>query len=164
MRRFDLHIVVAGGVFLIFSVMVAMALRYTYEARLVPLVIGLPAAILAGWQLARELIARGARLDQRRGASGSGHPVTVERDEPGDASREAIAIVWLLLFTMMVVGGGFVIGGTLAVVVCQRIWLRESWRTAVLGGVIAFSVMFLCFERLLGLTLFNGLFVDWINR
>lgn len=152
MRPPDTNLVVASTLLAVFTAMVVAATRYSYEARLVPLLIGIPAVLLAGWQLWRELANRGSQGDDREG-TGEGHR---------DASRERAAIIGLVLFVLTVLAGGFVVGGTLAVMAGQRVWLHERWRTTAQGGLVAFVILYVFFERLLGLSLFNGWIAEWI--
>jgi hypothetical protein len=46
-------------------------------------------------------------------------------------------------------------------VTAQRFWLRESWRTACIGGVAAFAVLAGGIERGLGQPLFEGVAREW---
>ena len=55
MRLFDLHAIVAFLMFAIFGSMVVTAAGYRHEARLVPLVVGIPALLLAAWQMYVEI-------------------------------------------------------------------------------------------------------------
>jgi hypothetical protein len=137
---------VAAALFAIFAVMVTAALRYPPEARLVPLVVGIPALILAGWQLWREIVR------QRSAATEAARPAAPGRR----VSTEGASVAWLAAFALMVLAGGFVVGGTLAVMACQRFWLRESWRTTLAGGAVALFITYGCFERALGLALYGG--------
>jgi hypothetical protein len=157
----DLDIIVALVVFMILSAMVGTAVSYTYEAGLVPLVVGVPAMLLAGWQLWMQILIRRSRVAQPPGLS-DGDMTADEGRRAHGSSREAIAVFWLLLFTAMVLIGGLVVGGTLGVMTCQRIWLRESWRTTARGGAFAVLVLHIFFERGLGLGLFHGWFVAWM--
>jgi ABC-type sugar transport system permease subunit len=163
MRQPDLNVLLAAVLFAIFTVMVVTATTYTYEARLVPLVIGIPAMTLAAWQLLREIrfrkdATRFEPSDDRRLVSDA------PDGEPSRRSaREVRAISWLFGFTIMVLVGGFLVGGTLAVIASQRFWLRESWRTALIGGAIAALALYLGFERGLGLPLYSGWIAEWIG-
>jgi hypothetical protein len=140
----SIEITVASTLFAVFAAMVAAAASYPQEARLVPLIVGVPAMALAGWQLWRELTGERAKMD-----------------EP--ATNEGASIAWLAFFALLVLAGGFVAGGTIAVMVCQRFWLRERWRTALIGGAVALFVSYACFERGLGLTLFGGWIANWVR-
>jgi hypothetical protein len=142
------------ALFMVFTGMVAVSASYPLKAGLVPLVIGIPALLLSCWQLWRGIA-------ERRGLGRGREPSGVGAD---DAPHEWIAMLWLSVFTLLVLVGGFIAGGTLAVMASQRFWLRESWRTAVTGGGIAFLVTHVFFERALGLLLFGGWLAEWARR
>lgn len=148
----SLNAAVAAALFAIFVVMVALATRYPREARLVPLVVGIPTMLLAGWQLSREVSK--SRLAGVAPAEGARVCIT---------PAEGRSLAWLAFFTLMVLAGGFVGGGAIAVMACQRFWLGESWRTTIFGGALAFVVADVCFERALGLVLFSGWLAEWIR-
>lgn len=164
MRPSDPHLIVALAVLVIFATMVAVATTYGHEARLVPLVIGIPAMSLAGWQVFREVRHRAPHT------AGPGTASANQRDESraasadADRSSDTEPIVWLLLFTGVVLLGGLVAGGTLGVMGCLRIWLRESWRTTATGGAVAIFVLHFCFERGFGMALFGGWLVEWMSK
>jgi len=132
----------------VFAMMVAVAAGYPPEARLVPLVVGIPAVVLAAWQLARDMAAH-----QALGA-GPAEP------QPKTSSVPT-AFVWLLAFALAVGAGGFVAGGGLVVAASQRFWFRESWPTALVSGGATAVGMHIFFERTLGLALFQGWFAWW---
>jgi formate-dependent nitrite reductase membrane component NrfD len=131
----------------LFVLFAAGAARYPAEARLVPLVVAVPAVLLAAWQLQR---------DVRRKPAGAVDSAAVSAEAP-------IAIMWLAIFVLLVLLGGFVIGGTLAVMASQRYWLRESWTATLVGGVIALGTLTVGFERLLGVVLFDGWLSVWLR-
>jgi hypothetical protein len=130
----------------IFAAMTAGASTYPIAARLLPLTVGIPACALALW----ELIAQ----------SRTTRPVAPARPAP----EIATGFIWLLAFVAMLICGGFLIGGVVAVTVLQHFWLKESWRTAAIGGAVAFVVLFAGIERGLGQPLFEGLLVEWVRR
>jgi hypothetical protein len=141
------ELAVAVTLLVVFVAMVAIASGYPAAARLMPLTIGIPAALLAVWEVQREW---------RAGRGG---------DHAGSRSRsgQAAGFAWFIAFVLAIVAGGFVIGGTTAVVVAQRFWLRESWRTALVGGVAAFVVLAGGIERGLGQPLFEGVMTGWVR-
>ena len=147
----SLEIAVASTLFVVFVTMVGAAARYPREAGLVPLIVGIPATALAAWQLWREVAKHRRTLDQPADTG----------DRAFGTPTERRSLAWVALFALMVLTGGFVVGGTIAVMACQRFWLRESWRTSVVGGAIALFVSYFCFERGLGLTLFSGWIAAW---
>jgi hypothetical protein len=124
--------------------MVATSNGYPPAARLVPMLVGIPATMLAAYQVWRE---RRAIL-----LIGVGRSTERRRKEPIEAST----IAWFVAFVIIVLAGGFTVGGPIAVIVSQRLWLKESWRTAIIGGSAAFVLLYVCVERLMGLVLFGG--------
>jgi ABC-type sugar transport system permease subunit len=146
-----LDITVAGAVFITLAAMVVTALGYPPEARLVPLVIGIPTLLLAAFQLWRDA----TRLSTTATA--------VDGHHPPEKPTEGRALRWLFFFVLLVLAGGFTFGGSLAVVVSQRFWLRESWRIALIGGAIAFLLLHFVLERQFGLSLFSGWVAAWMR-
>jgi len=132
---------VAVCLLVVFAGMSIVALGYQYEARLMPLVVGLPAIALTIAQLVKR------------------PPAAPVRDRM--ASRaEIVALAWLAAFAALVALGGVVVGGAIAVALTQRAWLRESWRTALIGGASSAALLFFVFERQLGIALFQGLLME----
>ena len=107
-----------------------------------PLTIGMPAALLTVWELWRIWRAAPASSSGRR-------------------AGQVVALAWFIGFVLAIVAGGFIVGGIAAVVAVQRFWLRESWRTACVGGVVAFGVLAGGIERGLGQPLFEGVVTGW---
>jgi hypothetical protein len=143
MRRPDLAVGLA--LLAVFAGMIAIASGYPPAARLMPLTVGIPAALLTVWELARAWRA------------GQGDAATGRAARAGQATE----LAWFIAFVLAIVAGGFVVGGMAAVVAAQRFWMRESWRTACLGGVVAFAVLAGGIERGLGQPLFEGVVTGW---
>ena len=142
MRRPD--VVTAAVIAAIFAAMTTAAFSYPSAARLLPLVVGLPALALSLWEL--------------RSQWANEEPMSETNRSPRGA---AAAFAWLILFVSILIGGGLVIGGVVAVTMAQHFWLKESWRTALAGGSVAFVVLFAGIERGLGQQLFEGLLMEW---
>jgi hypothetical protein len=140
---------VAAMMFAVFTVMAAAATMYPPQARLVPLVVGIPAALLSGYQLVREI---------------STTRTTTERTEgPFDAASLRLGVSWLLLFIVFVLAGGFTFGGPTAVAVSQRYWLKESWKTSGITGVVALFLIHVVLQEQLGVVLFEGWIESWVR-
>ena len=144
-----LEVIVAGVLLSLFAAMVITAAGYPPAARLVPLVVGIPSVILAAFQLWRDVRAS----PESREATG--------RTE-GEAAAAVSALAGFASFVLLVIAFGFVIGGTLAVIASQRVWLHESWRTALIGGIVSFILLEVVMGRWMGLVLFEGLVPRWI--
>jgi hypothetical protein len=139
------ELTVALTLLVVFAGMTARASTYPATARLMPLVIGIPAVLLAAWEL------WGAWR------AGDGEAAAGARPRAG----QTVALAWFAGFVLAIVSGGFIVGGIAAVVTAQRFWLRESWRTAGLGGIAAFVVLAGGIERGLGQPLFEGVVTEW---
>jgi hypothetical protein len=143
-RRPDLSVAVT--LLVAFVTMIAVAAGYPPSARLMPLAVGIPAALLTVWEL---LQAWRTEPDGEPGA----------RDQPRAGQMTPRA--WFIGFVLAIAAGGFVIGGVVGVAVAQRFWLRESWRTACIGAATAFAVLAGGIERGLGQPLFEGVVTGW---
>jgi hypothetical protein len=136
---------VPAAMLVVFGGMTATASGFPPAARLLPLVVGVPAILLAAWELWRTWSA--AAPDASSG--------------PRRRAGQGVALAWFAGFVLALVAGGFVVGGIAAVMIAQRFWLRESWRTACLGGVAAWAVVAGAIERGLGQPLFEGVITGW---
>lgn len=143
MRRPEVTIVLT--LLAIFVVMIAVASGYPPTARLMPLTIGAPAALLTLWELKKQW---------------QGAPAGASAKPSPPATR---GFAWFIAFVLGIVACGFIIGGTAAVVAAQRFWLKESWRTALAGGVVAVAILAGGIERGLGQPLFEGVFTGWVQ-
>ena len=150
MRRPELAVGLA--LLALFGGMVVAASGYPAAARLMPLVVGIPALALTAWEL-RRAVAHATCHRARRGP---------RAPRAAGAGRRRSCGSWP--FVLAIVAGGFSIGGVAAVVVAQRFWLRESWRTSLIGGAIAFAVLFAGIDRGLGQPLFEGVVTAWVRR
>lgn len=142
MRRPEMTIVLT--LLATFAVMIAIASGYPPTARLMPLTVGAPAALLTLWELKKAWRAA---------------PAAAAKPSP-QATR---GFAWFIAFVLGIVAGGFIIGGTAAVVAAQRFWLKESWRTAIAGGAVALAVLAGGIERGLGQSLFEGVVTGWVE-
>ena len=141
--------IVSAFVLLLLAAMTVAATGYQYEARLMPLVIGVPSIVLAAIQCFR--------------ASPEPEPARQGGRRDHQTSAELTAMGWLTAFVGLVVVGGVLVGGAAAVVVTQRIWLRETWRTALIGGALSAGLLVAVFERQLGIALFQGLLLETLR-
>jgi hypothetical protein len=139
------ELALAATLLVVFAGMTARAGAYPAAARLMPLVIGIPAILLAAWEL------------WSTWRAGDGDSPAAPRPRAGQTA----ALAWFAGFVLAIMAGGFIVGGIAAVVTAQRFWLRESWRTACLGGMAAFVVLAGGIERGLGQPLFEGVVTGW---
>jgi hypothetical protein len=131
--------------------MVGVASGYPPQARLAPLVVGIPAAVLAAGQLVRGLSTRDRRVAQPAGESAT------------EASRLVRGSLWFTLFVLVVLAGGLTLGGPVGVFASQRFWLKESWRTSTVSAAVAFLLVHVVLEGQLGIAPFEGWIEAWLR-
>ena len=139
----------------IFAVMVLVATQYPPDARMLPLVIGIPGTILCFIQLGFELRASN-RTQHLPGETGN------LKEESTNVMKELTFFLWFPAFILSVLLIGFIATTLFMVFIFLRMSQRESMKLSVglsLGGAI---VLYLVFEILLALPLFNGVVNQWI--
>ena len=141
------RILVSVIMVVVFATAVALSFTYAPEARLLPLVIGIPGLILSVVQLIKEMRERGI-------------PV-VTSDE---RVREIQMFAWFVGFVGGLVLFGFPYGGPVLVAAYLYFSGGEKWYVAAIAAIVAWAILYGVFERFLGLPLFEGLVFQWINR
>jgi len=129
----------------VFAIAVGLSFTYAPEARLLPLVIGIPGLVLCLVQLVKELRERGI-------------PVVT----PEEHAREWRMFAWFFVFVGGLVLFGFPYAGPPLVAAFLYFSGGEKWYVAVIAAIIAWLILYGVFERLLGLPLFEGLVYQWI--
>ena len=142
------RVIFTGLMLAIFIAMDAMALTYPYKAGLMPLVVGLPGAVLCLFQVVVEL----RRADST--------PILA-----APVSRELQMFGWLAVFAVAILLLGFLIAVPLTLYLYLRFDSHESQRlslTIALAGVV---VIYGVFDQLLAVQLWDGflppLIMDW---
>jgi hypothetical protein len=135
--------------FALFVAACVLALGLPTKAAFMPLLVGVPGALLCGAQLI---------LDLRRGPDA---PVEADEDDVDtSAQSEAQAFGWLALFAVALVGFGFVAGGPIIVGAFVRFSSKDTWKNAAIAAGGTFVVLWGIFIWLLELSLFKGLIVE----
>lgn len=140
--------------------MLATAWGYGAPARTLPLVIGVPTAVLLVIHLLRltvltraapddvpaEVVAAERIAGVAGDAEAPGVQAAVRREvEPTTVARELVALGWVVVLAVIVFTIGFLYGLPLFMLLYFRIQGRESWMLslAVTAGVSAFLYLFL---------------------
>ena len=71
--------------------------------------------------------------------------------------------LWFGLFVAGILAFGFVYAAPVLVFAFLKFREKERWRTAIIGGVAAWVVLYGVFVQLLELFLFDGLVIDFIT-
>lgn len=146
---FDSKILTTMVMLTLFAGASLLALDLPGKAAFMPLLIGVPGVLLCLAQLMLDI--RNARAPKSPVAG------TEKIDTPGEGSRsEAQMFLWLGVFTVSLLGFGFVIGGPLAVLLFVHFEKKNNWQNALFAAAGTFAVLFGVFIWLLELTLFRG--------
>lgn len=131
---------------LAFTVVLLVATRgLRPSAAVVPRSVGLPLAVLLGYHLVREILAR-RRMGPDRVVA-----------KPEHKSGEIGAVPWLLLLPALATVFGFVLGPAIWIVVWLRIRARESLTVALAAGAFSTVAILALFAGLLGARLPQGI-------
>jgi hypothetical protein len=154
--RADGRVATAALMLALFGTMSARAATFPFEAGFVPLVVGVPAMLLCAYVVWAE----SARV--RRGGEPSEKATKPERprdlrERPARFADEVALIAWLWGFAAAIIAAGFLVGGTLATLAFVRFRLREPLSVTLGAGAVSFFTLYLVFEKMLGLVLFQGL-------
>lgn len=138
MRR-DGQLLVGITMVAIFGVFTAMALTYSPDARLAPLIVGAIGLVLSLAQLVANV----------RSDRGQEKKLSLGRDA-------AVLIAWFAGFTGATIVVGIVPTALMLVLAFLRFRERERWRTAATVAILFAVVVHVTFEMALGIPLFDG--------
>ena len=126
-----------------------LALGLPAKAAFMPLLIGIPGALLCAAQLV---------IDLRRAATEPQADAPAEQDVAG--MSELASFVWLGLFAGALLGFGFIVGAPIIVTAYVKFASRDTWANALFAGGGTFVVMYGMFIWLLELSVFQGLILE----
>ena len=135
------RIVTAGIMLAIFVTAVGIALIYFPEnARMLPLVVGVPGIILSAIQLVNEL----RQTDSKQ-------------ISPEVRSGEIRMIIWFAIFAAVIFLLGFIYGSPLLIAAYLHVQAKEKWYTTLLGALLAWVILEFVFSRGIGIVLYEGI-------
>ena len=140
------RILVSAIMLVAFTAAVGLSFTYAPEARLLPLVIGIPGLLLSAIQLFAELRIKNP-------------PPAVTSEEH---AREGRMFAWFIGFVAALVLFGFLYAGPALVAAYLYFSGRERWYVALAGAVFAWTVLYGIFDWFLGLPLFEGLIIQYV--
>ncbi len=141
------RVVVAGIMLLIFAVMVGFAFTFPGEARLLPLVIGVPGLALSLAQFVIEL--RGKEADEKAYTA-------------ADRMAELKMFGWFAVFIFGIILFGFPYAGPIIVALYLHFSWGEKWYASLGAAAFSWAILHGIFDYVLGLPLFEGLVYQWI--
>lgn len=152
---FDSKIFTTLGMLILFSGACLIAAGLPSKAGFMPLLIGVPGALLCLAQLFIDLRSKPVS-EEVEGEAAEEVPETV--NEAARSEREMF--LWLVVFTACLLCLGFVVGGPLAVVLFVYFEKHNTIKNALFAGLGTLAVLFGIFVWLLELTLFPGFFLE----
>lgn len=132
-----------------------LALGLPTKAAFMPLLVGIPGTLLCFIQLVIDL--RHGRAERAAAALKS-----TADSAPDDGRSEAQMFLWLALFTIALIGFGFIIGGPVIVALFIRYSSKDTWLNAIFAASCTFAVLYGVFLWLLELSLFPGLVIEYL--
>lgn len=135
-------------VLVIFLVMTLLALGFPEKARLMPLLIGIPASLLALIQLVNEI--RHSREESATNVLGL-------------TAAERMMFSWTFLFFFGILGFGFLYGAPALVFGFLLVGKKETLTVAAISATATWAVLYGVFELSFKIPVFAGLIVEWLT-
>lgn len=143
----------------IFTTMTVMALGFPSKARLMPLMVGIPAVLLGLIQLISEYRAAASGAEVKAG-NAQAHDAKPEKKE--DRKGEIKMIVWTTIFFIALLCFGFVYASPVLVFAFLHFASKESLKISLISAVSTWLVIYLTFIKWFQIPLFKGLIVIWL--
>ena len=136
---------------LIFASMSGLAFDFPQKGRLMPLMIGIPATLLALVQLILEI----------RSVVSTSASIGVPNKKSVN-SDEIHMFVWTFLFFIGILCFGFVYASPVLVFGYLYLGSKESILTSIVAAVSTWLVIYVTFEVWFQIPLFSGLILEWL--
>ncbi|NNC77622.1 MAG: tripartite tricarboxylate transporter TctB family protein [Woeseiaceae bacterium] len=133
--------------FAIFASMSLLALGFPPKARLLPLLVGVPGAILGLIQLINEVRQTKNGID----------------DEEKFNAEERYMFLWLFIFFFGILGFGFIFASPILVFGFLYLGRKETLLVGLISAIATLAVLYGVFEKAFEIPLFEGLIVEWLS-
>jgi hypothetical protein len=137
---------------LIFASMSGLAFDFPQKGRLMPLMIGIPATLLALVQLILEI----------RSVVSASASINDDSSKKSVNSDEIHMFMWTFLFFIGILCFGFVYASPVLVFGYLYIGSKESILTSIVAAVSTWLVIYVTFEVWFQIPLFSGLILEWL--
>jgi|APGre2960657468_1045069.scaffolds.fasta_scaffold17563_2 Tripartite tricarboxylate transporter TctB family len=142
----------------IFVLMTLLAMDFPTKARLMPLMVGIPAVLLGLLQLVMEYRA------VSRSYAGDAVDAHQSPDKPEKEGQkdENQMILWITLFFTGIVLFGFVTASPVLVFCFLYFGSKESIKISLISAVSTWAVIYFTFVVWFQMSLFSGLILEWL--
>jgi len=137
---------------IIFAGMLVMSMGYSQKARFVPLVVSIPGVIVSTVQLLIELR---SFFNQRLKAVPDSEKRRVKDEQV--ARSEKMIVGWILFLLALIFIVGFWVAVPVFLLLFFRIYGKESWTFTIVGTACSWGVIFVIFQVLLKVPIYEGL-------
>jgi len=139
----------------IFVLMTVLALDFPLKSRLIPMMIGIPAILLALVQLVIEYRAVTLKSDAAELAK-------PEKEEKEGQKDEKLMFLWTFLFFIGILCFGFVYASPVLVFGFLYFGSKESLKVSIISAVATWLVIYVSFVQWFQIPLFSGLILEWL--
>lgn len=145
---------------LIFTTMTLLALDFTPKARLMPLLVGIPAVLLALVQLIMDY--RSAVADLSKPAAEGTIAAPADKKVHTGSQGETQMFIWIFLFFLGILLFGFVYASPVLVFSFLYFGSKESMKISLVSAIATGAVIYITFIKSFQIALFNGLILNWL--
>ena len=140
----------------IFLIMTLLALDFPTKAKLMPLLIGIPAVLLGLVQLIIEYRAVAQELAE------GGKQADAEKEGKEGKKDEKQMIMWITVFFITILSLGFIYASPILVFSFLYFGSKESLKIALISSASTWLLMFIIFVEWFKISLFEGLIPLWL--
>lgn len=140
----------------IFLIMTLLALDFPTKAKLMPLLIGIPAVLLGLVQLIIEYRAVAQELAE------GGKQADAEKEGKEGKKDEKQMIMWITVFFITILSLGFIYAAPILVFSFLYFGSKESLKIALISSASTWLLMFIIFVEWFKISLFEGLIPLWL--
>lgn len=150
------------GLVLFLIAFLAIATTYNYQARMMPIIIGVPVLLLAVLQVVIEYRESGARGLRDASADAKDKP----KEAP--ATRGRVHVAKAYAWTLLAFAGMYLVGFTITTFVYPLLYMRfvggRSWRMSAGISLIALAFVYVVMVALLNVQLYEGVIVVALRK
>ena len=141
----------------IFLIMTGLAFDFPSKGKLMPLMVGIPAVLLALVQLVLEY-----RTVAASNTTGAVADTTHDKPEKAGQKGEYQMILWTTFFFAGILLFGFVSASPVLVFAFLYYGSKESIKISLISAVSTWAVIYFTFVKWFQISLFSGLVLEWL--